>query len=60
MRNLALPAAGKGQEAYKKMETLARKRGAVYKIGKKVLIKRSTFEKYLRENIRREKEEWER
>ena len=30
-----------------------------HKIGKKVLIKRSTFEKYLRENIRREKEEWE-
>ena len=28
VRNLALPAAGKGQEAYKKMETLARKRGA--------------------------------
>lgn len=28
VRNLALPAAGKGQEAYKKLETLARKRGA--------------------------------
>ena len=28
VRNLAFPAAGKGQEAYKKLETLARKRGA--------------------------------
>ena len=28
VRNLALPAAGKGQEAYEKLETLARKRGA--------------------------------
>ena len=28
VRNLALPVAGKGQEAYEKLETLARKRGA--------------------------------
>ena len=45
---------------YKPIVRLSHKAGAVYKIGKKVLIKRSTFEKYLRENIRREKEEWER
>lgn len=44
---------------YKPIVRLSHKAGAVYKIGKKVLIKRSTFEKYLRENIRREKEEWE-
>ena len=43
---------------YKPIVRLSHKAGAVYKIGKKVLIKRSTFEKYLRENIRREKEEW--
>ncbi len=41
---------------YKPIVRLSHKAGAVYKIGKKVLIKRSTFEKYLRENIRREKE----
>ena len=45
---------------YKPIVRLSHKAGAVYKIGKKVLIKRSTFEKYLRENVRREKEEWER
>lgn len=40
---------------YKPIVRLSHKAGAVYKIGKKVLIKRSTFEKYLRENIRRER-----
>ena len=39
---------------YKPIVRLSHKAGAVYKVGKKVLIKRSTFEKYLRENIRRE------
>ena len=37
---------------YKPIVRLSHKAGAVYKVGKKVLIKRSTFEKYLRENIR--------
>ena len=43
VRNLALPAAGKGQEAYEKLETLARKRGAeVYYLhrGETVRVKR--------------------
>ena len=44
---------------YKPIVRLSHKARAVYKIGKKVLIKRSIFEKYLREYIRREKEEWE-
>ena len=44
---------------YRPIVRLSHKAGAIYKIGEKVLIKRSTFEKYLRENIRREKEEWE-
>ena len=34
---------------------MAREAGAVYKIGKKVLIRRSIFEEYLRQLYRKEK-----
>ena len=34
---------------------MAREAGAVYKIGKKVLIRRSIFEEYLRQVYRKEK-----
>lgn len=34
---------------------MAREAGAVYKIGKKVLIRRSIFEEYLRQLCRKEK-----
>lgn len=35
--------------------SMAREAGAVYKIGKKVLIRRSIFEEYLRQLYRKEK-----
>lgn len=44
---------------YKPIVRMAHRAGAVYKIGKKVLIKREIFEAYMRETIKREKEEWE-
>lgn len=36
---------------------MAREAGAVYKIGKKVLIRRSIFEEYLRQLYRKEKKQ---
>ena len=33
--------------------------GSVYKIGKKVLIRQSIFEEYLRNHVKRGTEEWE-
>lgn len=44
---------------YKPVVRLAHISGAVYKVGKKVLIRRSIFEDYLRKHIKREKESWE-
>lgn len=38
---------------YKPIVRLAHVSGAVYKIGKKVLIRRNIFEEYLRKNIKR-------
>ena len=40
---------------YKPIVRLSHKAGAVYKVGKKVLIKRSTFEKYLKIREERKK-----
>ena len=39
----------------KEFTRMAREAGAVYKIGKKVLIRRSIFEEYLRQLYRKEK-----
>lgn len=44
---------------YKPVVRLSHISGSVYKIGKKVLIRRSIFEEYLRNHIKREKESWE-
>lgn len=44
---------------YKPIVRLAHISGSVYKIGKKVLIRRSIFEKYLRNHVKRGVEEWE-
>lgn len=44
---------------YKPVVRLSHISGSVYKIGKKVLIRRSIFEAYLRDHIKREKEAYE-
>ena len=44
---------------YKPIVILSHKSGSVYKIGKKVLIRRSIFEEYLRNHVKRGTEEWE-
>ena len=38
---------------YKPIVRLSHKSGSVYKIGKKVLIRRSIFEEYLRDHVKR-------
>ena len=43
----------------KPVTRMAHEAGAVYKIGKKVLIRRSIFEAYLREQRSVERSEWE-
>jgi len=45
---------GLGMKPFTRM---AREAGAVYKIGKKVLISREIFEAYLRANMKKEDEE---
>ena len=44
---------------YKPVVRLSHISGSVYKIGKKVLIRRSIFEEYLRNHVKRGTEEWE-
>ena len=44
---------------YKPIVRLSHISGSVYKIGKKVLIRRSIFEEYLRNHVKRGTEEWE-
>ena len=44
---------------YKPSVRLSHISGSVYKIGKKVLIRRSIFEEYLRNHVIRGTEEWE-
>ena len=44
---------------YRPVARIAHRSGAVYKVGSKVLIKRSLFEAYMREHFKRKKEEWE-
>ena len=44
---------------YKPVVRISHISGAVYKIGKKVLIRRSIFEEYLRTHVKRGNEEWE-
>lgn len=44
---------------YKPIVRLSHISESVYKIGKKVLIRRSIFEEYLRNHVKRGTEEWE-
>lgn len=44
---------------YKPIVRLSHISGSVYKIGKKVLIRRNIFEEYLRNHVKRRTEEWE-
>ena len=44
---------------YKPIVRLSHISGSVYKIGKKVLIRRNIFEEYLRNHVKRGTEEWE-
>ena len=44
---------------YKPVVRMSHVSGSVYKVGKKVLIRRSIFEEYLRNHVKRGTEEWE-
>lgn len=52
--NMGVEYYGLGMKPFTRM---AREAGAVYKIGKKVLISREIFEAYLRANMKKEDEE---